>query len=75
VILKNIEDDRARGVLIVPWWPAKPWYGRLRRLASRMRVLDPADTALSLVLNRGWELVVAEIEPSRNGALPSVTLS
>jgi hypothetical protein len=79
VVLKKIEDDRERGVLIAPRWPAQPWYGRLRRLASRMLVLDPADTAGSLTgqraLNPEWELVVAEIRPSRTGALPSEILS
>jgi hypothetical protein len=79
VVLKKIEDDQAHGVLVAPRCPAQPWYGRLRRLPSRMRVLDPADTARSLtgqlVLNPGWELVVAEIGASSNGALPSVTLS
>jgi hypothetical protein len=71
VVLK-MEDERARGVLIAPWWPAQPWYGRLSRLSTRMRVLDPARTSSYLAgqrpLNPGWELVVAEIGPSRHGA-------
>jgi hypothetical protein len=70
VVLKKIEDDRSHGVLIAPRWLSQPWYGRLRRLASRMLVLDPADTARSLagqrVFNPEWELVVAEIGPSAN---------
>jgi hypothetical protein len=79
VVLKKIEDDRARAVLIAPRWPAQRCYGRLRWLASRMRVLDPADTARprtgQRVLNPEWELVVADVGPSRNGALPSEILS
>jgi hypothetical protein len=78
LVLKKIEEDRAHGVLIAPQWPAQPCYGRLGRLASRIRVMDPADTTRSLtgqrVLNPGWELVVAEIGPSRNGVLPSAMM-
>lgn len=72
LVLKKMEDERARGVLIAPRWPAQPWYGRLSRLSTRMRVLDPARTSSCLAgqrpLNPGWELVVAEIGPSRHGA-------
>jgi hypothetical protein len=72
LVLKKMEDERARGVLIAPRWAAQPWYGRLSRLSTRMRVLDPARTLSCLAgqrpLNPGWELVVAEIGPSRHGA-------
>jgi hypothetical protein len=27
LVLKKMEDERARGVLIAPRWPAQPWYG------------------------------------------------
>jgi hypothetical protein len=72
LVLKKMEDEGARGVLIAPRWPAQPWYGRLSRLSPRMRVLDPASTSSCLAgqrpLNPGWELVVAEIGPPRHGA-------
>ena len=34
VIEKALEDE-ARGVLIVPWWPSQPWWGRLVNLNLR----------------------------------------
>jgi hypothetical protein len=72
LVLKKMEDEGARGVLIAPRWLAQPWYGRLSRLSTRMRVLDPASTSSCLAgqrpLNPGWELVVAEIGPPRHGA-------
>ncbi len=79
LVLKKLEDDSARGVLVAPRWPAQPWYGRLLRLDTRVHVLGPGETAQGLTgrraLNPGWELVVADIGPSRPGALPSATRS
>jgi hypothetical protein len=72
LVLKKMEDVGARGVLIAPRWPAQPWYGRLSRLSTRMRVLDPASTsschAGQRLLNPVWELVIAEIGQPRHGA-------
>jgi hypothetical protein len=71
LVLKKMEDERARGVLVAPRWPAQPWYGRLSRLATRIRVLDPAHTSTCLTgqrpLNPGWELLVAEIGTLKPG--------
>jgi hypothetical protein len=69
LVLKKMENEQARGVLVAPRWPAQPCYGRFSRLATRIRVLDPAHTPTCLTgqrpLNPGWELVVAEIGPSK----------
>jgi hypothetical protein len=71
LVLKKMENERARGVLVTPRWPAQPWYGLLSRLATRIRVLDPASTSAFLTgqrpFNPGWKLVVAEIGPLKPG--------
>ena len=41
-VIQKIVRDQASGILIVPWWPAKPWWGRLvpmnlRKLHFRAR--------------------------------------
>ena len=33
--IRKILQDRATGVLIVPWWPSQPWWARLRKLTTK----------------------------------------
>jgi hypothetical protein len=77
VVLKKVEDDGGTGVLVAPRWQAQPWYGRLTRLAHRIRVLSSGDAAPHLqgrrTLNPSWELVVAEIGLQKPGVLLSAT--
>lgn len=34
-VLSKIIDDQAHGLLIVPDWPSRPWYGTARSIATR----------------------------------------
>ncbi|XP_070517424.1 uncharacterized protein [Cardiocondyla obscurior] len=36
-VLRKIIEDKAEGVLIVPWWPSQPWFP----IFSRLLVSDP----------------------------------
>jgi hypothetical protein len=76
LVLKKMQIEGAQGVLVAPHWPAQPWFGLLRRLATRMRILDPDLSSRSLVgsrrINPAWELVVAEIASRTAGAPPYV---
>jgi len=32
-VLRKIIADKAEGVMVVPWWPAQPWFPLFNRLA------------------------------------------
>ena len=40
LVIRKLEVDGGRGVLLAPNWPAQSWMGRLRVLSSRITVLD-----------------------------------
>lgn len=47
--LKKIIDDRARGILVVPYWPAQPWFPIfISLLKSQYIVFKPAKNLLSV---------------------------
>lgn len=63
-VLRKIINDRAEGVVVVPWWPAQPWFPLFNRLiisrpirfepdsnmlSSPFREIHPAWTRISLV--------------------------
>ena len=41
LVMEKILEDRATGVLIVPWWPTQPWWGRLASLGLRRLKFRP----------------------------------
>jgi hypothetical protein len=65
VVVKKIADDRARGVVVAPAWPAQPWFARLRELSTAFRILDPAAHGPLFTgrraINPEWRLVIAEV--------------
>lgn len=47
-VLRKIINDKAEGILVVPWWPSQPWFPLFRRLlASEPLILGPSKTLLS----------------------------
>lgn len=48
LMLRKIETESARGVVITPDWQAHAWFGRLQALSSRL-------TLLSLTERRAYE--------------------
>lgn len=63
VVVRKIEVEEASGVLIAPHWPAQPWYARLQRVATRLRLLEGAAhaTLTGSNINPAWRLCVAEV--------------
>lgn len=66
-VLRKIIADKAEGILVVPWWPAQPWFPLFNRLkvgqpirfepstdmlSSPFREVHPAWTRISLVAAR-----------------------
>lgn len=47
-VLRKVITDKAEGVLVVPWWPAQPWFPLLNRLSMDRPILfDPDPNMLS----------------------------
>lgn len=42
-VLSKIVDDRAHGLIIVPFWPSRPWYGTVCSIATRLPLHLPLD--------------------------------
>jgi hypothetical protein len=79
VVVRKIEQDQARGVIIAPMWPAQQWFARLRALSTGVRVLDPVEhgplyTGLHRV-NPSWKLLIAEVGLPRTWREPFVLQS
>lgn len=66
-VLRKIVDDKAEGILVVPWWPSQPWFPLFQRLLlgeplilhptkdlliSPLRNQHPAHKTLSLGVGR-----------------------
>ena len=50
-ILRKIIDDRAEGVIIVPWWPSQPWFPLFKQLiVSSPIIFSPSHDLLSAPL-------------------------
>lgn len=69
LVVRKIEMERAKGVLLAPDWPTQAWYGRLIKCSSRVIRLGPADTAIDILaqgagktLNPSWGLLVAMLK-------------
>lgn len=50
-VLRKIIDDRAEGVVVVPWWPSQPWFPLFQRmLTEEPLILSPSNNLLSTPL-------------------------
>ena len=47
--VEKILEDEARGVIVVPWWPSQPWWGRLVRLKLQSMRFRPSRRNLTPV--------------------------
>jgi len=46
--LRKIVNEKATGVLVVPWWPSQPWFPLfIRLLISKPLILPPSHSLLS----------------------------
>jgi hypothetical protein len=79
IVVRNIEHDQARGVIVAPMWPAQPWFARLRALSTGVRVQDPVEHGPLYdghhPVNPGWKLLVAEVGLPRTWLGPSALQS
>jgi hypothetical protein len=75
VVLKKLEDEGGRGVVLAPAWPAQPWFARLRALSSTLHILDPAEHGPLFEgrrdINPEWRLVIAEVGMPTTGQMLS----
>jgi len=47
-VLRKIIDDKAEGVVVIPWWPAQPWFPLFNRLVIDQPIqFDPDINMLS----------------------------
>lgn len=50
-VLRKIIDDRAEGVVVVPWWPSQSWFPLFQRmLIEEPLILSPSNNLLSAPL-------------------------
>ena len=46
-VLEKVQQDKARGILIVPYWPNQPWFPVFQRLiVNKYLILGPANNLL-----------------------------
>jgi len=50
-VMKKIQEDKAKCILISPEWPTQPWYATMLKLASRRIIFKPANGLLTLPSN------------------------
>lgn len=43
-VVRKLKHEGGKGVLVVPMWPAQPWYAHLCVFASNTTELMPTDT-------------------------------
>jgi hypothetical protein len=48
-VLQKLRQDRAGGVLVVPYWPSQPWWPLLLQLSTYIKVLSITDTHLAVI--------------------------
>ena len=49
--LKKIESERAKAIVIVPFWPTQPWFPSSSSCALTRPMLFPADATLSSIIH------------------------
>jgi len=54
-VLQKIIRDQAKGILIVPDWPAQVWFPQLMKLKSKIKTIPPH--ANNLILSHKPDLV------------------
>lgn len=87
LVVRKLELEGGRGVVVAPHWPAQPWFARLERLASAVHagptwrledgVLAPtsAEPLFSPLRNEHWTMCLAEVGLPNLGGGHSPTLS
>lgn len=66
-VIQKIRTERAKGVLVAPFWPAQPWFAELTKVAVALRVLThrkyPFDRPYPSTrhINPRWRAVVATL--------------
>ena len=40
-VIAKIVDDRAHGLLVVPYWPSRPWFGTVCQIMNGFEILPP----------------------------------
>lgn len=70
-IIAKLRQERAGGVLVVPYWPSQPWWPALLALSTSIRVLSVSDTHRAVIChsqctpeplrNRRWRLAFAVV--------------
>lgn len=68
LVVEKIFVEKARGLLVTPWWPAQPWCGRLLRtfqprILEASEVYVPPAWAPSTMPPPPWRVAVWEIKP------------
>lgn len=74
LIVRNIETEGGRGVLLAPHWPSQAWFARLIGLSSLLVVLGREHDGGWVMegaraLNPAWEMVLAGIGSKTTGCL------
>lgn len=79
LVVRKIESEGGRGILVAPHWPAQACFARLQSLGSRLTVLHPGEGAGSLLEGElyqdRWSEVLAEISYTGLGRTVFVTPS
>ncbi|KAG2423162.1 hypothetical protein HYH02_000150 [Chlamydomonas schloesseri] len=68
-VVQKLREERAAATLIVPYWPAQPWWPLLMELASRV-VFLPSSTEVFTLAHRGpscgrlppWQVAAVRVE-------------
>ena len=51
-ILQNVENEQAKGILVVPYWPTQPWFSKFTSLCTENPILF--STEAILILAHPW---------------------
>ena len=61
-VLRKIRQEQAAGVLVLPWWPTRPWWSAALQLRARWVCLPPPHACVK-------PLVTGTVEPFANRAV------
>ena len=61
-VLRKIRQEQAAGVLVLPWWPTRPWWSAALQLRARWVCLPPPHACVK-------PLVPGTVEPFANRAV------
>lgn len=65
LVVRKIQQEEGRGVLLCPFWPSQAWFARLRNFATNIHIMHPGDTEGDLFvgkqINLRWAVAVVQI--------------